>query len=623
MGVGGRLGERSEVVKEAIMRMKNKSDSCGTRFGVAYVAASRCALVGIGAAVLCAVSAFGVEYHIAPDGNDSNDGKSRETAFASPTMINSKSVSGNVFHIYPGTYVLTGAVKPAKSEMKILGESDGSGNPVVLDANGIDRGIQCGQANTTIANLKVINGVTSGLGGGAYITGEGSLVSNCVFEGNSCTNTGATGTTMIGAGLYAKNTDVVDCVFRRNITVKGGGGLGKEGTGSVSGCLFESNDFVEVTGVSLNYQCGGGGLCLRTAGTMVRDCTFIGNNSRYGGAMHGNPGGVSNCAFTNNTSSTGGVIQMNGNATTITTQMWERCEFVGNYVSGQGAVFRPRGAGDIMRLDTCLFVSNKCGNGAAIFARDESAGDSKSRVLTVSNCVFRANGGDSTFYRPFWNQIVAPDEIVGCDFLENELVPAKAYLFLLTTGAKVERCSFVGNRFAIANNYGGCLAARGSNIVVRSCLFVTNEVNQGRGICVDIADEQSANENYWATVENCTFAFNVQRVKSFNSVYGGMVFASSNTVIRNCLFYKNHDGLGKYVYQNFSGSFTQAKNIFNCWEAPTATGQLTDGVNETTVDGERDLRLSDPAGYDFSIGARSPLPAPRPRREVGLDGFRP
>ena len=368
---------------------------------------------GLSAFAACAfaLALHGTEYYIAADGDDANDGKSRATAFASPTMINTKSVSGNVFHIYPGTYVLTGTVQPAKPDMKILGESDGSGNPVVLDANGVARGMTCGQADMVFANLTITGGVADGRGGGAYITGAGSVVSNCVFVANTCTN--GTGN-LVGGGLYAKDTDVVDCVFRRNITVKGGGGLGKEGTGSVSGCLFESNDFVEVTGVSLNYLCGGGGLCLVTAGTTVRDCVFVGNNSKYGGAMHGNPGKVTNCVFTNNTSSAGGIIQMNGNTTTITTQMWERCEFVGNYASGQGAVFRPRGAGDIMRLDSCLFVSNKC-NGAAIFARDESAGDTKSRVLTMSNCVFRANGGDSTFYRPFWNQIVAPDEIVGCD----------------------------------------------------------------------------------------------------------------------------------------------------------------------------------------------------------------
>ena len=564
---------------------------------------------GLSAFAACAFALVlhSTEYYIAADGDDANDGKSRDKAFASPTMINSKSASGNVFHIYPGTYVLTGAVNPAKADMTIIGEGERP-EDVVLDANGIGRGINCGQANTTIANLKVINGVTSGLGGGAYITGAGSLVSNCVFEANTCTNGTGSGLSMIGAGLYAKNTDVVDCAFRRNITVKGGGGLGKEGTGLVSGCLFESNDFVEVTGVSLSYQYGGGGLCLRTAGTTVRDCTFVGNNSQYGGAMHGNPGLVFNCVFSNNTAKTGGVVQMNnGNATTFTTQMWGRCEFVGNYATGQGAVFRPRGAGDIMRLDTCLFVSNDCSNGAAIFARDESAGDTKSRVLTVSNCTFRANAAVTEFYRPFWNQTVAPDEIVGCDFLENELAPAKAYLLLLTAGSKVERCSFVGNRIALSQNYGGCLAVRGSNVVVRSCLFVTNEVGQGRGICVDVANEQSSNEDYWATVENCTFAFNVQRSKSFGGVYGGMIYATSNTVIRNSLFYRNNCGLGKHVFQNFGGTATQAKNVFNCWEAPIAAGQLADGVNGTSVDGGTDLRLVDPAGFDFSLRSRSPL----------------
>lgn len=554
------------------------------------------------AACAFALALHGTEYYIAADGDDANDGKSRDKAFASPTMINSKSASGNVFHIYPGTYVLTGAVKPAKTDMTIIGEGERP-EDVVLDANGIDRGIQCGQANLVVANLKVIGGAVGDRGGGAYITGTGSVVSNCVFEANTCTNSGSN---LVGGGLYAKNTEVVDCSFSFNIAGKGGGGLGLEGTASARRCTMVSNSIAEV--VAGNYQCGGGGACLSTAGAVMEDCAFVGNQCRYGGAMHGNPGRVVNCAFTNNTALHGGVIQMNGNKTTITTQLWENCIFVNNFATNNGGVFRPRGAGDILRIDGCVFEGNDSQSGAVIFARDQSAGDMGSRVLSASNCVFRANGATTTFNIPFWSQGVSPDEFVGCGFFDNVVNPARAYLVYLNSNTKIERCSFMRNKLGFLNNYGGCIVVNGTNVVVRSCLFATNEVNQGRGICVDVAGSNNAvNEDNWAVVENCTIACNVQKAKNFGGNYGGIIYATSNTVIRNSLFYRNNCGLGKHVFQNFGGTATQAKNVFNCWEAPIASGQLADGVNGTRVDGETDLRLADPARFSFSLRSRSPL----------------
>ena len=113
--------------------------------------------------------------------------------------------------------------------------------------------------------------------GSAICAQEGASVkvSDCLFEGNSTTGSGAA-LRAFAAGISVSNT-----VFRNN-TAAGSGGVvyGYDGGAGFVGCLFESNSATKGGVISSN-------LVLVTLGstTLAQNCTFYGNSAADSGAV--------------------------------------------------------------------------------------------------------------------------------------------------------------------------------------------------------------------------------------------------------------------------------------------------------------------------------------------------
>lgn len=89
-------------------------------------------------------------------------------------------------------------------------------------------GLSCPSApRTRVLNCAFTGNTTSGAsGGGAYISGNGAVVSNCLFEANRAARISGRGGN--GGGLYMPGNEqtrgyVVDCVFRGNEAEASGG----------------------------------------------------------------------------------------------------------------------------------------------------------------------------------------------------------------------------------------------------------------------------------------------------------------------------------------------------------------------------------------------------------------
>lgn len=164
----------------------------------------------------------------------------------------------------------------------------------VLDCEGVGRGFLATGHDAMLDGFTICNGHADDGGGVYYDQYPPKTVRNCVFRGNSATNS--------GGGLYVDGSArVIDCVFEDNSAGHAGGGLRVDQHGSeveVYGCVFNGNTAETI----------GGGAALWNTRFHVRDCTFNQNQSGWrGGAIStGNAAKIAGCAFNNNVADDGG-----------------------------------------------------------------------------------------------------------------------------------------------------------------------------------------------------------------------------------------------------------------------------------------------------------------------------
>ncbi len=140
-------------------------------------------------------------------------------------------------------------------------------------------------------------------GGGAGVTGEGTIIRNCVFRANFASGGGAALELM--APVRSPHPDVllVGCTFDGNV-VRPGSGL-------------------------VSPQGNGGAITLLLGTVILRECVFRGNQAAWGGCIATTgPGHVEmvNCLAVGNTASGGGAVLYNENGSAKV----QNCTAVGN-----------------------------------------------------------------------------------------------------------------------------------------------------------------------------------------------------------------------------------------------------------------------------------------------------
>ncbi len=208
---------------------------------------------------LSVATALEATIHVAPDGDDDNDGASWATAKATlQAAVDAQAYPGGPVVVADGTYLLTEEIVVDK---EVLIQSLNGPEVTVIDGSGITRCFHLGSSPTLLSGFTIRNGYGRNIdGAGVYCTDETPVISNCRITDNVLEGYGS------GSGMYGGTAR--RCVFSGNQTPRSGGGLA---CGRAESCLFVGN--------SAGYYGGGA-----YDSTLV-NCTLAGNHSDdYGGA---------------------------------------------------------------------------------------------------------------------------------------------------------------------------------------------------------------------------------------------------------------------------------------------------------------------------------------------------
>jgi len=351
--------------------------------------------------------AAGDTFHVAPDGNDANDGSGWGPGSALLTIgagvTKAAAANNDIVLVSNGTYTVTAEISVTKAitVRGLTGLRD-----TIVDGDGNSRCFNVNNASAVLDGLTISNAYSTADGGGVYHT-AGTL-NNCTITSNESTTKGggvwsASGgvvrnctisdnKSVLGGGIYLYiGGTVLDCIISGNWGTESGGGVFFKWGGTVSNCTITANHLTggyHGGGVYETVSSGAGGILVKST---------ISDNSaaRHGGGIYCDDLTVRNCVISNNvgefaTSGAGGVYVAAGGAVTI-----ENCEItanasLGNASSG-GIAVAPTAANTLIRgclisgnsgafgggvnvekavVESCTIVRNQAVYGGGVFGED-------------------------------------------------------------------------------------------------------------------------------------------------------------------------------------------------------------------------------------------------------------
>ena len=310
-------------------------------------------LLALALALLPVCSATGATYVIQPDGL--GDYATVQAAILAAT-------DGDIIELTDGTFTGDGNRDIMVPSRGITIRSQ-SGDPMacVIDCEGSARAehrgfyfeAAVGTGDVALEGIAVINGYTTGNGGGIIIEGADPVVENCIIA--QCT---AAGSLTRGGGVYiASNASphFIDCIIT-GCTAAYGGGISIY----IAGGLFESCTIIDNAATTVV-----GGVYMQSATeTQFIGCSIVDNEALNVGGVRAHstaPGDISldSCDISRNDATyghTGGINLLSG--TTVT-----NCTIVGNSSLGAGGGVYCIGSG--CELTRCIIAYSGDGCGIA------------------------------------------------------------------------------------------------------------------------------------------------------------------------------------------------------------------------------------------------------------------
>jgi len=301
--------------------------------------------------------------------------------------------NGDTIIVVDGTYTGEGNKNLDFNGKAITVQSENGPESTIIDCENSGRGFyfHSGEGNDSVVSGFTITNGFEVIGGGMYITNSSPTVNNCIFSGNSATQSPPFG---MGGGMIilgASSPLVTNCSFSGNDGDVYGGGIYNASSSplTIENCSFSNNTAHQ-----------GGGMYNDSSSPVVSNCTFSGNSAtQYAG--YGIGGGmynvyaspmVSNCTFINNQAyyRGGGMANQNSSSPIVT-----NCIFSGNSTtdhspssSGGGGMFN--GGSSSATITNSIFFQNATLYGSGLRFDSSSA--------TINNCSFSENNGTTTIY---------------------------------------------------------------------------------------------------------------------------------------------------------------------------------------------------------------------------------
>lgn len=207
-----------------------------------------------------------------------------------------------------------GAVNSVQSNLRLVGcrfegNATGADKPGSKAGNGgaVQFSDKKGGGRTLfVEGCRFINNAAGAGGGGLYVQNAGTdvTVRGTVFEGNRTAHNG-------GAARFSTSTNILveDCLFADNSTVIEGGAMynsevGGGGRGmTIRSCTFSGNRTYDDAHVTDPNKGSGGAVYNGVSSPALVNCTFTGNEAKYGGALFNRTGSyplLLNCTFLGN-----------------------------------------------------------------------------------------------------------------------------------------------------------------------------------------------------------------------------------------------------------------------------------------------------------------------------------
>jgi predicted outer membrane repeat protein len=233
----------------------------------------------------------------------------------------------------------------------------------------------------------------------------------------------------------------------------------------------------------------GGGLSITSGSATIRNCTFIGNQARQGGAVNVDQAApvFSGCLFRANRAmpSVGGALVSLNSDVQLTT-----CTFADNRSSSRaGAIWFMGGTG---KLTQCVFSENTAGEkGGAI--------DNGAASLELTSCLFDKNSA------PTGGAIYSlePLNAMNCIFRQNKATVGDGGAIDDTSDTLSLYGCLIDRNQAYSN--GGGLAEHGDNPRIQNCTFSGNSADHGGGMYLKDGNCTIANCITWGNSD-----FNMQ-----------------------------------------------------------------------------------------------------------------
>jgi len=368
---------------------------------------------------------------------------------------------------------------------------------------------------TTVSNLTVTGGYSTGNGGGIGDSGNGSVqYCRLIVSNNYAVGSNGGG----GGGCFRGRA--FNCLFENNGTSQWGGGLWTSGgcallsdTQGAWDCVFTGN-----YGIAGQYKYGG---ALKLAGKCAR-CTFKGNRSNHGGAVYVSDRQYvwKSNALTNTTDIVDSVFEGNylvsggdGSAVYNSAEVvLSNCVFAANVDSngGQGVVCR----GDLYdcvitnnsrvtsllydcNLERCVVSGNTVSGNAALIDKESVSG-----THTNINCVFADNVMKN------YGRISDSKTFLNCTIVGNDSQAGANWGFICNPACSLVNCVLSGNK--IGNDMLDIRPVSGPGGSVTNALRMTN--------CVFVKSQNGVGEN-WEGLVNCRKVADVKFVDATNGNY--------------------------------------------------------------------------------------------------------
>jgi predicted outer membrane repeat protein len=492
---------------------------------------------------------YGGVFHVRVDGDNSNDGRSWENAFASVQKAINSANYGDTVKIEEGEYFPEVASDPSNPRTKSFRLRNGI---VVIggyfkDYYGKYRTQHFGNTHPTLfsGDIGIKGDTTDNAYHVIYNPLENALDNNTLIKGITISHGNADGEGIHskGGGIYLEqksNLKIVVCFIQNNFA-KSGAGIYNYGNQKlyVGNVYFENNRAINGGGIFNSFY----------SKPDFIQAKFIENKAKNGAAIYNSTGYIDifECSFDRNLSGFGSTVYNYNCEVTLYNSVFRDNKSISN----GGAVYS---FGSVTKYDAVVFHDNESGqSGGAV-------SDFKETKSIFTNCNFNTNTASKHggAYRSELNSFA---EFIDCKFILNESsgyggaihINDNSEAMILNSefdensavylggGVSVDefsRCNIEESVFKNNGNprFGGAIAidTTGTLNIKNSALFGNSAIFSGGGIYGIFADINVQNVEFY---ENTTSRWEG----------GGLSATYGNTKIDGCNAYNNKSPLGAAI----------------------------------------------------------------------------